>query len=604
MVIPRGGGGDGLDNDDDGHLEDDINDTEIDESEEYDIIEDGDVGDEEDGESLDSTSLDDDDASFSPSKFSFFSSSSSSSLTSTMMHYANILIRVTKRACVAGARAVLHNDEEDDHGRLDNNKAVVHTLLGRTAYVLGEMYHAALTPEDYGEESVVETTLRIGQDNDDDDDDRRGKHNKRRSRKRRKHTHKRKKKQHEHTTNPTTILCNGGGIDDEHAILDLAKQYNINLPTNNEHNQLSKKYTNTILLSSQTSLNDALQLANSNARFLLCYISKQSNRKNNEIVIPNLLSQNVIKMANRKPLGKKQTGNTASYYIWITNNDKDVELAMKRLKVKLPSKKSNSKSTGAQSSILTIIYPSTTIDPTSSKLKVSPRLLTQHHCNPPPSTSDSFIQWMNTIRKRHLKEYNKLQYTVREMELLKERNEGYVTSINEDKEREQKEAIEKQRKKDEEIKEHERLQGIIARREELLASMVDEPPMGSEGLVTIALRFTDGTTRDRTTLQRRFDSKSTTTNDVCNWIDAVHGIERERLELSTMNGSKKFVYVDDDDDGEEKNVMTLEEAGLGKMTALRVSEIVVNDDDNAEEEGEEASGEEEESEYEDESGEE
>ena len=80
MVIPRGGGGDGLDNDDDGHLEessDDINDTEIDESEEYDIIEDGDVGDEEDGESLDSTSLDDDDASFSPSKFSFFSSSTS-----------------------------------------------------------------------------------------------------------------------------------------------------------------------------------------------------------------------------------------------------------------------------------------------------------------------------------------------------------------------------------------------------------------------------------------------------------------------------------------------------------------------------------------------
>ena len=187
------------------------------------------------------------------------------------------------------------------------------------------------------------------------------------------------------------------------------------------------------------------------------------------------------------------------------------------------------------------------------------------------------------------------------MELLKERNAGYVTSINEDKEREQKEEMEKQRRKDEEIKEQERLQSIIVRREELLASMVDEPPMGSEGLVTIALRFTDGTTRDRTTLQRRFDSKSTTTNDVCNWIDAVHGIERERLELSTMNGSKKFVYVDED--GEEKNV-TLEEAGLGKMTALRVSEIVVNDDDNAEEEGEEASGEEEESEYEDESGEE
>ena len=167
------------------------------------------------------------------------------------------------------------------------------------------------------------------------------------------------------------------------------------------------------------------------------------------------------------------------------------------------------------------------------------------------------------------------------------------------------------------MKEQKRLESILARRKELLASLVDEPPMGSGGsIITIALRFTttDGSSsktsssRDRTTLQRRFDSKLTTTNDVCNWVDAVHGIERERLELSTMNGSKKFVYVEgDDDDGEEeKRNVTLEEAGLGKMTALRVSEIVVNDhdDDNAEEEEGDASGEEEESEYEDESDEE
>jgi hypothetical protein len=45
-----------------------------------------------------------------------------------------------------------------------------------------------------------------------------------------------------------------------------------------------------------------------------------------------------------------------------------------------------------------------------------------------------------------------------------------------------------------------------------------------------------------------------------------------------MNGAKSFVYRDEED-GEEGGSMTLEEAGLGKMTALRVGEIVLEDVD-------------------------
>ena len=92
-------------------------------------------------------------------------------------------------------------------------------------------------------------------------------------------------------------------------------------------------------------------------------------------------------------------------------------------------------------------------------------------------------------------------------------------------------------------------------------------------------------------------------NDVFNWIDAVHGMEREKVELSSMNGARRFVYVeeetgdssDDDEketsrDGESVN-RTLEEVGLGKMTALRVS---VLEENGGESNGGEADDEEEE----------
>jgi len=599
MFIPRGGGGSSSFT-----TTSDIDDAEYDDIDEYDG-----ESEENEEEPLDPILCDTLEVCLQQqqplSKFLSFLSPQS------VIHYAHILFRVTRRACRAGALAVIHNndviDEEEESG---NNRPVVqHTILERTVHVLGEMYHAALEPE--SEEYIIDDHDKLSITAQQDDNDIKEKKNIKR-RKRRKHHHHQKQK---HTTSPTAIpVC--GGIEPSHnhnskhdAILQLFKQYSINLPTN-ENNQLSKKY-NSILLSSHTSLNEALQLANSEARFLICYISKDNtnnNNKNDAIVIPNLLSPDVIKVINRKPLGKRQVGDTASFYIWITNDasDKDVDMAMKRLKVKPPTSRGNSskekkKSKSSSSStapILTIIYPATTIDPRSSTIKVSPKVLAQHHCHPPPSTSETLLSWMSTIRKRHLRNYAKLQHDRRELQLLQERTRGYVSSIKEDATRDEKDEVERQKKKEIEEKEEERIQYILERRTRLLESLVDEPPIigSSSGgdVITIALRFVNGSNnvnRDTTTLKRRFLSKETSMNDVFNWIDAVHGLEREKIELCTMNGAKKFVYVNDDDDddndddaGKEsgENNVTLEEAGLGKMTALRVLEIL----DDTEEEDE------------------
>jgi hypothetical protein len=172
---------------------------------------------------------------------------------------------------------------------------------------------------------------------------------------------------------------------------------------------------------------------------------------------------------------------------------------------------------------------------------------------------------------------------------LQERNRGYVGSIQEDEAREAKEVKERQLKEEEEANERDRLRQLEERRQVLLESLAEEPPVVGtppEDVITIALRFNDGSNkRDR----RRFLAETTSINDVCNWIDATHGIEREKLELTTMNGARKFVYAEDD----EKD-MTLREAGLAKMTALRVVEVesvknegkeIDNEKDDKEEEG-------------------
>lgn len=60
------------------------------------------------------------------------------------------------------------------------------------------------------------------------------------------------------------------------------------------------------------------------------------------------------------------------------------------------------------------------------------------------------------------------------------------------------------------------------------------------------------------------------------------GLNGKKIELSTMNGARSFRYAEEED--EEGADTALGEAGLGKMTALRVTEIVEEEEEDGGEE--------------------
>ncbi|KAL7461111.1 hypothetical protein ACHAXS_001542 [Conticribra weissflogii] len=489
-------------------------------------------------------------------------------MVAAMKHYASVLFTIARNTCQAGARAIFWNDDS----RSEEDVPMVHTLFEKTAHVFGEMYKAASVSDEGNISSAGDNGEKF--------------HRKRkRCRSRRKSDHQSAK---------ALLSCNGGGISEipepnhDAAIMQLARQYGAEIATLEDDPNKPVKNYQSILLSSSISLSEALQKANADARFLVCYISpkpktkREGTSKNNKIVITNLMNPRLVKIINKKPLGKKQAESTGSFYVWICNGDNDstspteISLAMKRLKVKPPTSSTSSKKkkSNNDSPILAIVYPASAIDPSSpNRLRVTSRLLAQHHCHPPPTTTESLIAWMSTIRKRHLREYAKLQHDRKEARLLEERNKGYISSMKEDAERLLKEEQELKRKKEEEEKERSRQERLEQRRKELQKNLSSEPESGTEGVITVALRFMDGS-RD----QRRFLASETTMNDVFNWIDCVHKMEREKIILTTMNGQNRFVYANEDGDENEERardeVVTLEDAGLGRMTAFRVSEFV------------------------------
>ena len=204
----------------------------------------------------------------------------------------------------------------------------------------------------------------------------------------------------------------------------------------------------------------------------------------------------------------------------------------------------------------------------SGRPKLAPKLLAQHHCNPPPSPT-AMAAWLKALRKRHSKQIKLMKHEIKEQELFIERQEEYKCSAKEDKEREQKEAQLEAERKAKAKAEKERLIALEERRQEFFASLPDEPVQGSTNVITIALRFADGRNA-----RRRFDY-STNMEMIFNWIDVEFKIERENVILTTMNGNQTF-YLEDFRD------VSLKETGLGKMTGLRVSEreLDATDDDS------------------------
>lgn len=167
--------------------------------------------------------------------------------------------------------------------------------------------------------------------------------------------------------------------------------------------------------------------------------------------------------------------------------------------------------------------------------------------------------WLNTLRKRHAKEYAAMQLELREIKFFQERQEGYRESVVTDAQRQETERKMEAERIAKEMAEKERIQALEQRRKELLASLPEEPTAGSD-MVTIALRFTDGRTG-----QRKFEP-TTPLETIFNWVDASYEIERETVMLATMNGQKSFAWQD-------CGKQTLADAGIGRMTGLRVSQV-------------------------------
>ena len=301
--------------------------------------------------------------------------------------------------------------------------------------------------------------------------------------------------------------------------------------------------TEHILEGGTTPLATAMAIARSQARLLVVYIPAKGrsskSKTNNGIATNSLGSKEVARAANRsskKKKGDNTKNKLGSFLIWSAENASSAEIsaAMKRLKAKHPSKG------GTTSPILLVAYVAqsfTQLDPSTGRPKLQPRVLAQHHGNPPPNPT-AMAAWLSSLRKRHGKQYAVMQHQKREAELYVERQKGYADSQVEDRVREIQTQREEEERLAKEQAEKERKAAMEKRRKELAGSLPEEPEAGGDGVVTIALRFADGRRG-----QRRFDGDEDMAT-VFNWVDGMFGMERERVELSTMTGQKKFVWGD------------------------------------------------------------
>ncbi len=307
------------------------------------------------------------------------------------------------------------------------------------------------------------------------------------------------------------------------------------------------------------SLTHALLKARSKARLLVVFIPASRPTKKtsyDRIALQSILSSDVTVAAERRPRKKETYG---SYMFWATKSDSsEASTALKRLKVKPPKK-------SKKSPILVVVYPSQSID-SAGRPKIVPRVLAQHHCNPPPSP-ESMVAWLNSLRKRHMKQYATMHRDLREIAFMKERNEGYKSSMRQDQEREEEERRTEQKRLEEERIQKEKEEALKQRRKSLLESLPEEPSAPGDGVITIALRFGDGRAG-----QRRF-MDDTEIDVLFNWVDALFEMEREGVLLTTMNGQASFSF------GEEEG-KTLKDANLGRLVALRVLEKKDRDDED------------------------
>eukprot|EP00550_Attheya_septentrionalis_P008426 CAMPEP_0198284264 /NCGR_PEP_ID=MMETSP1449-20131203/3757_1 /TAXON_ID=420275 /ORGANISM="Attheya septentrionalis, Strain CCMP2084" /LENGTH=518 /DNA_ID=CAMNT_0043981257 /DNA_START=270 /DNA_END=1826 /DNA_ORIENTATION=- len=337
----------------------------------------------------------------------------------------------------------------------------------------------------------------------------------------------------------------------------LAKTYGVSSRTNEED-------TAGPALMMGGSLTYAIRTARSQARLLVMFIpasTKSSKQKYDQAAIESLRSSQTARVVGKRPNKMAEKG-TGSFLLWgAKSGSPEAITAFKRLKIKRQGG-----GAGKSSPTLLVAYPAQVFD-SSGQPKVVPRLLSRHHCNPPPS-AESMGAWLNAIRKRHGKQYVAMQHELRETRLFQERHEGYKSSVESDLQREKEEKEKELERLAKEKALEEEQKALEERRLELQASLPDEPTSNSKasGIITIALRFSDGRTG-----QRRFLS-DTDVNVVFNWVDCTYKMEREKIVLSTMNGKNSFQYEENPEEEDGVSGVTLKSVGLPRMTGLRVTE--------------------------------
>jgi hypothetical protein len=302
------------------------------------------------------------------------------------------------------------------------------------------------------------------------------------------------------------------------------------------------------------SIGAALSVARSKARLLVVLIpaskpaGKGKTKTHDQEAIEGFLSAEVSKIAGKRA---HKTGETGSFVLWSAKaGSPEAVQAIKRLK----AQQANSK--GQKRPILAAVYPAQALD-SKGVPKVVPRLLAQHHCSPPPSP-EQMSSWLNALRKRHAKQFGTMQLELRETMFYKDRKEGYIDSMQSDKDRLVRERKEEAERVAKEKAEQAQRDALKKRREELRASLPDEPGKDIEGVKTVALRLADGRS-----CQRRF-APDVTLSTLFDWVDATFEIERETVILTTMNGQNTFSW--------DSSSQTLEEAGLGRLVGLRVTQ--------------------------------
>jgi len=315
------------------------------------------------------------------------------------------------------------------------------------------------------------------------------------------------------------------------------------------------------------SLSDALRTCRSQARLLVAFIpaSKPNSSKSKTAFdvtcIDSLRSDEVAQAIQAKK---------GSYVLWAAKyGSPEAIQAAKRLRTShaAASSKKNLPT-------LVVAYPSQVLDKKSGKIKIHPKLLAQHHCNPPPNPT-TFASFLKALRKRHSSHIKSMRAQLREAELHAERKSNYAQSMQLDSQREEKEAKAQAEETARLEEEKDRIRKLKERRQAFLKALGEEPEAEEKGVVTVALRLADGRNA-----QRRFGEEENM-EIIFNWVDALFEWDRELVQVTTMRGDNKLEWSD------SSGSTIGEYAGSNtKMLGLRIS-LKKEDIENEKEEGDE-----------------